>query len=157
MEAWLRANQEPRPPALRANTLRTTRQELRELLAPLCPDLREHPLAPESLVLAGAHPPVARLPGFQEGLWQMQDPGATALVHLMDVRPGQRVLDLCAGAGGKTGHLAACMQNQGELVAVEPSPGRVGGAQGEPGPPGGNQRPGVAGRWHRPAQLPGAL
>jgi len=124
-EAWLGANQEPSPPALRANTPRLGREGLRDLLAPLCSDLREHPLAPESLILAGPHPPVAALPGFKEGLWQMQDPAATALGHLLGVSPGMRVLDLCAGAGGKTGHLAALMQNQGELLAVEPSPGRA--------------------------------
>lgn len=124
-EAWLLANQAPRPPALRANTLRVSRQGLREVLSPLCADLAEHPLAPESLILAGPHPPVASLPGFEEGLWQMQDPGATALGHLLGVEPGLRVLDLCAGAGGKTGHLAALMRNQGEILAVEPSPGRA--------------------------------
>lgn len=124
-EAWLLANQQPRPPALRANTLRLDQEGLRALLAPHCPDLRQHPLAPESLILAGPHPPVAALPGFAQGLWQMQDPGATALTHLLGVEPGMRVLDLCAGAGGKTGHLAALMGNQGELIAVEPSPGRA--------------------------------
>ncbi len=126
-EAWLKANQEPRPPALRANLLRISRQGLAELLAPACPNLSQHPLAPESLILSGPHPPVAALPGFKEGLWQMQDPGATALGHLVGVRPGMRVLDLCAGAGGKTGHLAALMRDQGELLAVEPSPGRAAG------------------------------
>ncbi|CAO0823553.1 16S rRNA (cytosine967-C5)-methyltransferase [Desulfarculales bacterium] len=124
-EAWLTANQKPRPPALRANTLHISRDGLRELLAPSCPDLRGHPLAPESLVLAGPHPPVASLPGLKEGLWQMQDLGATALGCLLGAEPGMRVLDLCAGAGGKTGHLAALMQNQGELLAVELSPGRA--------------------------------
>ncbi|MBI4798574.1 MAG: 16S rRNA (cytosine(967)-C(5))-methyltransferase RsmB [Desulfarculus sp.] len=124
-EAWLLANQQPRPPALRAGTLRVSREGLRELLEPHCQDLRQHPLADESLILAGPHPPVAALPGFAEGLWQMQDPGATAIGHLVGVQPGLRVLDLCAGAGGKTGHLAALMHNQGELIAVEPSPGRA--------------------------------
>jgi 16S rRNA (cytosine967-C5)-methyltransferase len=124
-QAWLQASQEQPRPALRANTLRASREGLAELLAPHCADLSQHPLAPESLILAGPHPPVAALPGFKEGLWQMQDPGATALGHLLGAGPGLRVLDLCAGSGGKTGHLAALMQNQGELLAVEPSPGRT--------------------------------
>ncbi|MFH1035373.1 MAG: 16S rRNA (cytosine(967)-C(5))-methyltransferase RsmB [Pseudomonadota bacterium] len=124
-ETWLQANQQARPPALRANTPRLDRDGLRRLLEPHCAELTDHPLAPESLVLTGAHLPVAQLPGFAQGLWQMQDPGATALGHLVGVAPGLRVLDMCAGVGGKTGHLAALMQNQGQLVAVEPSPGRV--------------------------------
>lgn len=124
VQAWLAAQDQPRPPALRANTLRLERAGLRALLQDQAQGLEDHPLAPESLLLAGPHPPTPSLPGFAEGLWQMQDPGATALGHLLGVEPGQRVLDLCAGVGGKTGHLAALMANQGELVAVEPSPGR---------------------------------
>jgi 16S rRNA (cytosine967-C5)-methyltransferase len=67
----------------------------------------------------------AHLPGFAEGLWQAQDPAASAVTTLLGVEPGQSVLDMCAGVGGKTGHLAALMKNQGRLLAVDNSPGRV--------------------------------
>lgn len=125
--AWLKANQEQPPLGVRVNTLKATREEVAALLAPQAERVEAHPLAPESLVLFGVAGGVGRLPGFAEGLWQTQDPGATALGRLLGVRPGMTVLDLCAGAGGKTGHLAALMANRGRIVAVEPATGRVQG------------------------------
>lgn len=122
--AWLAADQEAPPLSLRHNPLRGDRQTLVALLAPHCQEISGHPLAADSLVLRGVSGRGAELPGFADGLWQRQDPGATALGHLLGVRPGMRVLDLCAGAGGKTGHLAGLMQNQGSILAVEPAAGR---------------------------------
>ena len=123
-EAWLKANQAEPPACLRANTLKTTPTELAALLASSGLESRSHPLCPDCLVLAERSGRLDSLPGFDEGLWQAQDAGAAALTMLLGAEPGMRVLDLCAGAGGKTGHLAALMQNQGEVVAVEPSAGR---------------------------------
>ncbi len=124
-EAWLAYNQEQPALGLRANTLKATREEVAALLAPHAERVEPHPLAPESLALSRVSGGASRLPGFAEGLWQTQDPGATALGHLLGVEPGMKVLDLCAGAGGKTGHLAALMANRGCIVAVEPAEGRV--------------------------------
>jgi len=122
--AWLAANQREPPTSLRANTARISPAELAELLLPQAGPARPHDLAPECLVLDKARGPAQGLPGFGRGLWQSQDPGAAALGRLVGARSGMRVLDLCAGAGGKTGHLAALMRGEGELWAVEPSPGR---------------------------------
>lgn len=127
LAAWLQANQKEPPSAIRVNTLKSSTDEVESLLASVIASMAPHELAPESLVLEGMHGPARDLPGFGEGLWQAQDPGATALSRLLGVEPGMRVLDLCAGAGGKTGHLAALMQDKGELVAVEPSKGRARG------------------------------
>lgn len=127
--AWLQADQKEPPLALRVNTLKTTVEEVTGLLAGAAQAIVPHALAPESLALGGVQGPARDLPGFKQGLWQAQDPGATALSRLLGVRPGMRVLDLCAGAGGKTGHLAALMENQGELLAVEPSQGRTRGLE----------------------------
>ena len=124
VEQWCAANQEEPAPSLRVNLLKTSPPELAARLQSKVESLHEHPLCPHTLMLHGAKGPAARLPGFNEGLWQMQDPAAGALSLLLGAAPGMRVLDLCAGAGGKTGHLAALMENRGELVAVEPSPGR---------------------------------
>jgi 16S rRNA (cytosine967-C5)-methyltransferase len=121
---WLEANQTEPPTAVRGNTLKASIPEIVSLLSAAVEDVDAHALSPESLVLKGMHGPARDLPGFEEGFWQSQDPGASALSRLLGVEPGMRVLDLCAGAGGKTGHLAALMQNQGELLAVEPSRGR---------------------------------
>ena len=124
VEKWCEANQREPVPGLRTNTLKTTAEELAASLEPFADRIEAHPLCPETLVLHGVKGPAINLPSFDRGLWQMQDPGAAGLSLLLGVEPGLRVLDLCAGAGGKTGHLAALMQNRGELVAVEPSPGR---------------------------------
>ena len=123
-EAWLLANQEEPPACLRVNTLKTTPKELAQVLEPMAGEAVLHPLCPDCLVLERKSGRLDSLPGFDDGLWQAQDAGAAALGRLLGAGPGQRVLDLCAGAGGKTGHLAALMQNQGGLMAVEPSPGR---------------------------------
>ena len=125
--SWLQANQQEPPSAVRVNTVKISIEEASRLLTPAIEAMKPHDLAPESMVLKGVHGPARDLPGFAEGFWQAQDPGASALSRLLGVEPGMRVLDLCAGAGGKTGHLAALMRNQGELVAVEPSKGRARG------------------------------
>jgi 16S rRNA (cytosine967-C5)-methyltransferase len=124
VEAWLAADQQEPPLGLRANTLRATPGELAEALAASGVAARPHALAPECLVVEGHRGPARELAGFARGLWQAQDPGAAAVGRLVGVEPGMRVLDLCAGAGGKTGHLAALLKGDGELVAVEPSAGR---------------------------------
>ena len=123
-EAWLLANQEEPPACLRVNTLKTTPKELAKLLEPMAGEAVLHPLCPASLVLERRSGRLDSLPGFDDGLWQAQDAGAAALSTLLGAKPGMRVLDLCAGAGGKTGHLAELMQNKGGIVAVEPSQGR---------------------------------
>lgn len=123
VEAWLKANQEPAGLHLRANPLKTGRQELSQLLA--AAGLAPRPLTHTDQGLALFAPgPSQELPGFAQGLWQAQSAASQMVAPLLGVRPGSRVLDICAGAGGKTGHLAALMQGRGSLLAVEPSPGR---------------------------------
>lgn len=65
----------------------------------------------------GSH--VDKLPGFSEGLFSIQDPATLEAVRLLDVHPGQRVLDACAAPGGKTVQLAALMASTGELFAMD--------------------------------------
>lgn len=127
VESWLAANQEPPPLTLRVNTLKIFREELVEMLADSTGGIGPHPLTPDSLVLHGQRPPAAELDGFKEGLFQVQDVGAQAISLLLGVVPGMSVLDLCAGAGGKSGHLAALLGGGAGLTCVDPSPGRIKG------------------------------
>lgn len=110
---------------LRANTLRTTREELAALLATEGLATQPGTLAPHSLVVTGARPNIYGLRSFQEGLFEVQDEGSQLLGALVDARPGDSVLDLCAGAGGKTLLLGAQLQNQGELHAYDPDLSRL--------------------------------
>jgi 16S rRNA (cytosine967-C5)-methyltransferase len=69
--------------------------------------------------------PLATLEAFREGLLEVQDEGSQLAALLADTRPGMRVVDFCAGAGGKTLALAAQMQNRGHLVACDISATRL--------------------------------
>ncbi|MFH2125079.1 MAG: 16S rRNA (cytosine(967)-C(5))-methyltransferase RsmB [Pseudomonadota bacterium] len=125
VEAWLRANQDQPPLTLRVNPARTSREDLAADMSEHAAQVEPHPLTPEGLMLRRAKVPAAQLPGFESGLFSIQDAAAQAVSHLLGVAPGMAVADICAGAGGKTGHLAALLRGQGKLLAVDPSPARV--------------------------------
>jgi 16S rRNA (cytosine967-C5)-methyltransferase len=69
--------------------------------------------------------PLATLAVFRDGLVEVQDEGSQVAALLADARPGMRVVDFCAGAGGKTLALAAQMQNRGHLIACDVSEKRL--------------------------------
>ncbi len=102
---------------LRANLLRTTREQLLAVLLAAGIEARAGQ-QPEAVLLEESAF-VQRLPGYDEGWFAVQDESAIAAAALLDPRPGQRVLDLCAAPGGKTAHMAALMQNQGRLLATD--------------------------------------
>jgi 16S rRNA (cytosine967-C5)-methyltransferase len=56
---------------------------------------------------------------FKDGLFEVQDASSQLVSQFLEVEPGQRVVDTCAGAGGKTLHLAALMENKGQLIALD--------------------------------------
>lgn len=67
----------------------------------------------------GRGPSLQSEPSFFEGAFEIQDEGSQLVTLLAGARPGETVIDLCAGAGGKTLTLAAQMQNQGRLFATD--------------------------------------
>jgi 16S rRNA (cytosine967-C5)-methyltransferase len=69
--------------------------------------------------------PLATLETFRSGLIEVQDEGSQLAALLADARPGMRVVDFCAGAGGKTLALAAAMNNRGHLIACDVSEKRL--------------------------------
>lgn len=93
------------PLVARANRTRTTRAAVMELLVAAGCETREIASAPEAFAIDGLGDP-ARSPSFTNGLWTVQDTGAQLVALAAAPRAGQRVLDACAGVGGKSTHLA---------------------------------------------------
>jgi len=117
-EALAGAMSEAPPLTIRANTLKTTRAELLKRLA--AEDISAVPCefsAAGVRVLSQIRP--LSLPGFQEGLFTVQDESSQLAALFLSPLPGQRVLDLCAAPGGKATHIAQLMDNRGVLLACD--------------------------------------
>lgn len=119
------------PLVIRTNTLRTTRDQLMRSLADVAEGLEQTRFSPDGIRMARAHAAVAQLPGFSEGHFQVQDEAAQLVGLLVDPKAGMRVLDACAGRGGKTGHLAQRMNDSGEILAVDQSAEKLSVLEGE--------------------------
>ena len=106
------------PLTLRVNTLKTTVEECRKSLAE--EDIEAQPtlLSPFGLVVS-KRMNVFQLQAFRNGFFEVQDEGSQLLPFLVDPKPTAKVLDACAGAGGKTLELSALMKNRGEIVAAD--------------------------------------
>ena len=105
--------------AIRTNTLNTNRADLiahleRERIGVL-PTL----YSPEGIQFEGPSGPVNLINVFRKGLFQVQGEAAQICSHILSPRPGDRVLDLCAGLGGKSTHLAELMEEKGWVVALD--------------------------------------
>jgi 16S rRNA (cytosine967-C5)-methyltransferase len=112
------------PTDLRVNLLKTGREAARRALAAEGVAAEPTPWSPIGLRLS-QRVPLGRLTAFREGLVEVQDEGSQIAALLADARPGMRVVDFCAGAGGKTLALAAGMENRGKLVACDVSARRL--------------------------------
>lgn len=103
---------------LRVNTLKTSVQELQQKLE----DQEVFTLIdkdfPDALILEERQN-VFQLPEFKEGLFEVQDAGSQAISHFTKAKPGMRIIDACAGGGGKTLHLAALIQNKGRIISMD--------------------------------------
>jgi 16S rRNA (cytosine967-C5)-methyltransferase len=109
---------------LRVNLLKADRERARRALAAEGVVAEPTPWSRVGLRLA-ARVPLGGLIAFKEGLVEVQDEGSQITALLADARPGMRVVDFCAGAGGKTLALAAGMANRGKLVACDVSARRL--------------------------------
>ena len=103
---------------LRTNTLKIQRDQLQAFLAK--DDIETEALAgyPDALRLK-ERKNVFTTEAFKDGLFEVQDASSQLVAPFLEVKPGQRVIDACAGAGGKTLHLASQMQNKGQLIALD--------------------------------------
>jgi len=107
----------PRAPTdLRVNTLKASRDEV---IAALELEAAPTPFAPHGIRIPGEAGNLSQSALFESGAFEFQDEAAQLAAALLAVRPGMRVLDLAAGAGGKSLALAAAMENRGEIVACD--------------------------------------
>src|SRR5690606_425379 len=103
---------------LRTNTLRTAKPQLMTHLAK--EEIEVDPIDgyPDALRLK-ERKNVFVTEAFKDGLFEVQDASSQLVAPYLEVEPGQRVVDACAGAGGKTLHLASLMGNKGQLIALD--------------------------------------
>jgi 16S rRNA (cytosine967-C5)-methyltransferase len=87
--------------------------------------VRKNTDVPEELEIEKSPRPVRQLRSFREGLFQVQDASSICAGHLLAPEPGETVVDMCAGPGGKTTHLAQLMRNRGRIYAIDVKPRRL--------------------------------
>ncbi len=111
-------NQKPTT-VLRANSLKTNPKDLQKTL-------EEEKITDSSLIIWSPDAVELKFPrnvfrteSFHKGLFEVQDAASQMVSEFLNVQPGMRVVDACAGAGGKTLHLAALMKNKGRIIALD--------------------------------------
>ncbi|MEW6532422.1 MAG: 16S rRNA (cytosine(967)-C(5))-methyltransferase RsmB [Thermodesulfobacteriota bacterium] len=110
---------------VRVNTLKSSVEELKKLWESHgLQNVSVGPL-PDSLSIPSAGGPVDALPGYQEGLFIVQDYASQMIAPLLAPTAGDRILDACAAPGGKTSHLAALAGNEVSITAVDSDPDRL--------------------------------
>ena len=103
---------------LRVNTLKTTKDKLQNILFDQNIEtefIKGYPWALKLKERAN----VFVTDAFKKGLFEVQDASSQLVAEMLDVEPGMKVVDTCAGAGGKTLHIAALMENKGQIVAMD--------------------------------------
>ena len=117
-EKEIRALNEQAPTVLRTNTLKTSPKGLISELHEEGVEaftIRDYPDA----VQLQEKKNVFLTSAFKEGLFEVQDASSQKIGYFLDVKEGQRVIDTCAGAGGKTLHIASLMRNKGQIIALD--------------------------------------
>jgi len=106
------------PVILRANTLKISKEQLIEKFLEI--GIQTFPLDfTNDALLVEQRQNLFQTPYFKEGYFELQDASSQLVANYLDVKPGMRVVDACAGAGGKSLHIAALMQNKGKVLALD--------------------------------------
>lgn len=120
-EVWekeIHALNQQAPVILRVNTLKTTKEKLQQELQKEEIETEFLNAYPDALQLK-ERANVFRTEAFKNGFFEVQDASSQRVAEFLEVEPGMRVVDSCAGAGGKSLHLATLMENKGQLIATD--------------------------------------
>ncbi|HEX7230776.1 MAG TPA: 16S rRNA (cytosine(967)-C(5))-methyltransferase RsmB [Candidatus Binatia bacterium] len=116
----MRANNDKPPLVVRANSLKCSREQLLVFLREAGITAKPTCQSPQGVSIQSAGT-VENLPGFTEGLFQVQGESSQLIAALLSAMPGERILDACAAPGGKTTHIAETMKDRGEIIAIDKS------------------------------------
>ncbi|MFA4923001.1 MAG: RsmB/NOP family class I SAM-dependent RNA methyltransferase, partial [Ignavibacteriaceae bacterium] len=106
------------PVILRANTLKISKEKLIEKFLEI--GIQTFPLDfTNDALLVKQRQNLFQTPYFKEGYFELQDASSQLVANYLDVKPGMRIIDACAGAGGKSLHIAALMKNKGKILALD--------------------------------------
>lgn len=119
-QALMRANNVAAPLMLRVNSYRTNREALLDLLINAGISAIAAQWSPAGIWVK-SRSPADRLPGFREGLFQVQGEASQLIGYLLSPGKGERILDACAAPGGKATHIAELMADTGEVIALDKS------------------------------------
>jgi len=111
------SSQQP-PLTLRVNTLRSSRKELLQKFNECGIEATPCSFSPDGIAVAGRHI-ISTLPGFEAGLFAVQDEASQIAGLLLGAAPGERIWDACSAPGGKCCHIAQQMDDRGELIATD--------------------------------------
>ena len=120
-----KANNEMPPMTIRINKIKTSQEELEQKLNAEGFSCATTNFSPDGIVLTDSTQPIQKTDFFREGLLRIQDEGAQLVSYLINPKNNENILDVCAGTGGKTTHLAAIMKNDGHILAIDRHPGKL--------------------------------
>lgn len=123
-ESLCKASNKPAPTTIRVNTLRCARDECREALLREGVNTTPTRYSPVGLILE-KRVNTGALESYRSGMFEMQDEGSQLISMLVDPAPGSVIVDACAGAGGKSLHIAALMKGSGAVHAFDSEAARL--------------------------------
>ena len=107
------------PITVRTNRLKTDRKGLIQVLTDETAEIVPTPHSSDGVSFYHPKLPVANLTAYHKGWFQVQDEAAQLVSFFLNPQPGETILDACSGLGGKTGHIAQLMSNQGRIIAMD--------------------------------------
>ncbi len=123
-EKEIRALNEEAETVIRANSLKTNPQKLKNILQKEGITGYQKKEFPDALFIEGK-PKLTHLRSYKEGLFEIQDASSQKVADFINPKPGETIIDACAGAGGKSLHLAAKMKNKGNILAYDIYPRKL--------------------------------